>query len=200
MLLNTPMSLNAYALSRGINQGSVSKAVQRRRLVDSVGRTASGHPCIVDPELADQEWAKNTQSHRRPINAPPSPGSTRPAAPSTKPEPEPEPKPEPKPEPAPSPSSHEPTEEELADGARRERWYAAELKRLKLAEEEGTLVLAADVVTEWTDVLATVRTKVLGLPTTLRQALPTLSVADVDIIDREVRALLTDLAGAEGES
>lgn len=55
------MSLTEYAARRGVSQSSVSRAIAEGRLSDSVGETPSGRPFINDPELADQEWAENTE-------------------------------------------------------------------------------------------------------------------------------------------
>lgn len=185
MAEHAPMSLSAYAKSRNLNQGSISRAIKTGRLVRSVGRTETGAPCIIDADLADQEWARTARAeftnHKVSVPTQVSPRGTQ--APVTQ-----------DPDRA-RVGDGEPSEEDLARGNMLERWYSAELKRTKLAELEGTLVLAADVEREWADVLTTVRTKLLGLPTALRQACPHLSLADIDVVDRLVREALEDLAG-----
>src|SRR5262245_49251749 len=59
------MSLRAYARHRGCTVEAVSRAVQRRRLRKSV-IVVDGVPRISSAKLADEEWAANTQSSKRP--------------------------------------------------------------------------------------------------------------------------------------
>ena len=56
------MTLTAYAKRRGCSVKSVSLAASSGRLVESVGRDDRGRPVILDPDLADREWATNTRS------------------------------------------------------------------------------------------------------------------------------------------
>src|SRR5689334_21046405 len=58
-----PMSLRAYALRRGVSPEAVSRAIRSGRLRDSVV-TVGRSPKIADPELADREWAANTDPAR----------------------------------------------------------------------------------------------------------------------------------------
>jgi hypothetical protein len=62
-----PISINAYAKSRGISQPAVTKAIKTGRLSKSIVRDAKGDPKIADPALADQEWAANTDQSK-PLN------------------------------------------------------------------------------------------------------------------------------------
>jgi hypothetical protein len=59
------MSLRAYAKHRGCSVEAVSRAVQRRRLRESVVMV-DGLPRIRDAKLADKEWRLNTNSAKRP--------------------------------------------------------------------------------------------------------------------------------------
>jgi len=56
------MTLTEYAKRRGCSVKSVSIAASSGRLVESVGRDERGRPVILDPDLADREWATNTRS------------------------------------------------------------------------------------------------------------------------------------------
>lgn len=56
------MTLTEYAEHRGVSQPSVSRAVQSGRLRESVEHAPNGRPLIVDVELADKEWAANTDA------------------------------------------------------------------------------------------------------------------------------------------
>lgn len=59
------LSLRQYAKRRGVSVEAVSRAIQRRRLSDSVV-LVNGVPRIQNPKLADEEWARNTQTVKRP--------------------------------------------------------------------------------------------------------------------------------------
>jgi hypothetical protein len=61
------MTLTEYALRRGVSKMAVSKAVSSGRLVQSVTRDENGRPWVVDPELADREWARNTNLQQAPV-------------------------------------------------------------------------------------------------------------------------------------
>jgi phage terminase Nu1 subunit (DNA packaging protein) len=56
------MTVSEYAEHRGVSQPTVSRAIQNRRLRDSVVQQPNGRPLIVDVELADREWAANTDA------------------------------------------------------------------------------------------------------------------------------------------
>ncbi len=62
------------------------------------------------------------------------------------------------------------------------------------AVARGELVLAADVVRGWSDVLRGLRARLLAVPSRLRASLPHLSASDVVLIDREIRNTLEGLA------
>lgn len=53
-----------YARRRGITQEAVRRAIQNGRLVESIVTNERGRQRII-PSLADAEWDKNTQHHRR---------------------------------------------------------------------------------------------------------------------------------------
>lgn len=61
------MSLRAYAKRVGVSVEAVSQAIKAGRLTKSVTRE-SGKPKIADAELADREWAANTDQSK-PRNA-----------------------------------------------------------------------------------------------------------------------------------
>lgn len=64
---------------------------------------------------------------------------------------------------------------------------------LKNAVARRKLVADADVETEWSGILRTVRAGMLAVPSRCQQRLPGLTAHDVSEIDREVRAALTEL-------
>jgi hypothetical protein len=60
------ISVSEYARRRGVTHPAVFKAIKDGRLLKSVSRDARSRPHI-DPVLADQEWARNTdEAQQRP--------------------------------------------------------------------------------------------------------------------------------------
>jgi phage terminase Nu1 subunit (DNA packaging protein) len=74
--------------------------------------------------------------------------------------------------------------------------YRLILAELKAAEKRRALLDAAEVEREWSGVLRTIRAGMLAVPSRIGARLPHLTAADVDEIDREVRAVLTELTKA----
>lgn len=62
------MSLRAYAKRIGVSVEAVSQAIKAGRLTKSVTRDSAGKPKIGNAELADKEWAANTDQSK-PRNA-----------------------------------------------------------------------------------------------------------------------------------
>jgi phage terminase Nu1 subunit (DNA packaging protein) len=85
--------------------------------------------------------------------------------------------------------------------ANRGRLAAAQARAVELrnAQAEGTLLQAADVEIRWGDVLASVRAGMLALPARAGMMLPHLTAFDISEIDREVRAVLSEMSGADGQ-
>lgn len=69
----------------------------------------------------------------------------------------------------------------------------AEHVELKNATARRELVSAAEIETEWSGILRTVRAGVLAAPSRCQQRLPHLSAHDVAEIDAELRAVLTEI-------
>jgi len=66
----------------------------------------------------------------------------------------------------------------------------AEAKGRRLRRE---LVPAADVESEWSSILRTVRAGMLAVPSRVQQKLPHLTTHDATVIDAEVREVLTEV-------
>lgn len=94
----------------------------------------------------------------------------------------------------------ETVEGSMASAAVRDKHWRAKLAELKFKEAAKELVPAAEVRREWADLLSHVRTKLLGIPTRVRQAIPTLTVADVLVVENLVRESLEDLVAEEEAS
>jgi terminase small subunit / prophage DNA-packing protein len=73
----------------------------------------------------------------------------------------------------------------------------ADALALKNAAARGELLEASAVETEWSSVLRSVRAGMLAVPSRCSARLPHLTTYDVAEIDAEVRAVLTEIGGAE---
>jgi hypothetical protein len=170
---------------------AVSEAIKNGRLVHSVIRVnaagfldPAGVPKIVDFALADQEWAKNTDTQKR-ANA--AGGLVAPDFHG--------PAPVPLPlvaQPSPRPSPVEDVET-IASATERLKTAQADLAELNLQEKRGELVSAADVSREWSNILSQARSKLLGVPTRFRQAVPTATTENVATLENLIREALEDL-------
>lgn len=67
---------------------------------------------------------------------------------------------------------------------------------LKNAALRRELVSAAEVEARWSDILRRVRSRLLAVPSRVRQASPHLTAHDVALFDAELRRALDELAGA----
>ena len=72
----------------------------------------------------------------------------------------------------------------------------ADAQALKNASLRGELVSAAEVERKWADVLRQVRSRILAVPSRLRQSV-NLDAESADEMDRELRAALTELGNAD---
>lgn len=148
------MTQVAYAKRRGVTPMAVGRAIRDGRLKDSVVFDPNGKPLgIRDADLADQEWAANTDTTRALVG-----------------------------------------EERGEAKARKDYWQAATAE-LEFKEAAKQLIPAATVDRKLAGYIASCRTKLLGLPSQLKQVLPHLTIDDVTKIDAVVRRALEDLAG-----
>lgn len=76
----------------------------------------------------------------------------------------------------------------------RKNHYEAELKLVKLRETAGELVDAAAVKKKQTETYAHVRSRLLGIPTSLKQMAPETPVSTVQIVERLVFDALKELS------
>lgn len=138
--MSDPLSLSAYARRRGVAVNAVHKAIVEGRLSKSVKRKGQGYQ--IDVELADQEWAANTDTgsgypaHTKNAGTPP---------PST----------------APS-NDDEPIT--YAEARAQHERFKARLAQLELEEREGKLVEAEVVKQQAFRVARMVRDSLLNLP------------------------------------
>lgn len=127
--------MSQYAVMRGITQPAVSAAIHSGRLVKAIIR--DGKRIKIDPDIADREWAANTQGSRGPGPQPLASGIALPDAIEAA--------------------------DYNASRAKREA-YNAELARLEVEEKQGQLVAADEVRKTAFAVARQVRDGLLNIP------------------------------------
>lgn len=85
----------------------------------------------------------------------------------------------------------------LSDARRRKELALAELREIELAKEKGSLVPVRDAQIRWVGLITAARTRLLELPTRVKQAVPDLTPKEVETIREIVREALEDLAGGK---
>lgn len=187
------MTCTAYAARRGVAKSTLSEAIAAGRLVASVHRDARGRPFITDPDLADREWAANTDLSEAPkaviaraaARAAPALDVVEVLGPS--------------PEPPAGTDAPQPALGDLQANNAAKAYWQAKRAELDYREAAGELVPARDVKARLQDVFRRCRTKLLGVPARARQTLPDLTTAHIARLDELVREALEDLA-AEGKA
>lgn len=196
-----PMDLSEYAKRRGVSKVAVSKAVASGRLRASVVRDDRGNPKIGDVDLADQEWAEKTRPRvdNRPTKPPPVSEQAR-----KKPSPRAEPRHAPAPAPAPekhaslvqasTPDYHE--SRAIREAAEARRAVAlAEMAELDAAERRGDLVPVDQARSDVESLLASLRTKVMAIPSRVAQRIAGDQGRRASaIVEELVREALEDMA------
>lgn len=174
------MSVRQFARIRGCSHESVRLAILDGRLVKAVVYDAKGAPKITDPGLAMRELDATTDPSRMP------------------------------------PAQQRKVEERqameraasgggdasdggarvfvLSDEAARERHWKANIAELEYRVRSGELVPVSEVEAKFVDAVTAAKTKLLGVPTRIRQQLPHIAAEDIEAIKRLVREALEDLA------
>ena len=179
-----PLSLTAYAKRKGVSKMAVSQAIASGRLSASVTRNARGQPKIADPELADQEWAANTDLSRAPAyvkGRAESPAETPPGEPD---------------------QPHDPSElattaqpgMSLQAATALEKVWKAKLAELKYRQEAAELIPASQVRRTLENTFASCKTKLLAIPSRARQQLPELTGTQLGTIENLIREALEGLS------
>jgi hypothetical protein len=196
------MSRRAYARHRaelGL-PGSTLKSVQK---AIAAGRITVAADDQLDSDVADREWAANSsEGHRRtpgrkaaekapppvgrpPLAAPPPVAADRPrleAPPALPPG-------------LPEELAAAASEMSLAEASALEKFWKAKLAELDFGERSGDLVSAEEVKAKWIELVTLSKTKLLGIPSKCKARIPSLTAADVGVIDGLVREALEELAG-----
>lgn len=183
----TLITPTAYARHRGCDEKAVRKAIAAARI-----STING---MVDPAVADIQWAQNTRARadsgpgRRVPAAVAQPGLSQTPSPAAA-----------SPDSAGAPPAVireiPPDEGEYSlNRARRER-YEADLAELKLREQQGDLVRVVEVRAEIAKRVGQVRVNLLQIPARLAPLLTTeTDQAKVHaLLDAEIRAVLSSVA------
>jgi phage terminase Nu1 subunit (DNA packaging protein) len=82
----------------------------------------------------------------------------------------------------------------IADGRRRLVHAQAKRAELRVARESGELVEVREVELRWSQLIVMARTKMLAIPSRVKQRLPHLSNADLLVLDVLIREALEELA------
>jgi hypothetical protein len=207
----TPISLRAYAKRRaaaglpGSSPEAVSKAVKAGRLSRSVV-LVDGEPKIADPELADREWLARSAPRivargegDQPVTAARTPPPSQPIAP-----------------PggrgrAQAPAAAAPGNDHDDDQDGGESYQAARTRKeraaadretalagtakIELAQLRGQVGRVADFKAKLVNAFTTCRTKLAALPARARSRDPSLTLAQVELLESLVREVLAELAG-----
>lgn len=182
------LSLRAYARRRECSLTAVQKAIAAGR----IKTLANGK---IDPDVADAQWAANTNASLRRGSAPasekwsdepvdaPSPKSPRPAGGGLPPEATAD---------MGRPTSND-TRSFAAARAVREA-YAARRAKLQFERESGKVVDVDEVRDRWSKTVLAIKTRVLAIPSKVRSQHPDMPHTAVAIIDQICREMLEELA------
>lgn len=81
----------------------------------------------------------------------------------------------------------------------RTEFERANLLELERRQKESLLIERKVVEATWATIITTSKTKILGIPSRIRQRIPHLSLEEVELITELVRECLDELAGGEAE-
>jgi phage terminase Nu1 subunit (DNA packaging protein) len=81
----------------------------------------------------------------------------------------------------------------------RKMFEQANLLELERKQKEGLLLPAEQVERVWANSVTIARTKLLGVPTRLRQRIPHLTLEEIAIAEELIRESLEELAGGEDD-
>lgn len=183
------MKVREYARHRGVSHVAVLKMIKSGRLKDSVVYDDKKRP-IIDSELADKECLKTTKELFRDKPAKPISPIPREVKFEVLP-----------------PPNHDDDDLDAESKARmnfaesramREE-YLAKLAKLEFEQKSEALIEAGEVARQWVAVASIVRTKILGIPSKLRQRLPELNHDQYILLEGIVRESLEDLSNVAAE-
>lgn len=150
------MSLRAYARSRGVSLNAVQKAIESRRV--TAIREEGGRIVGIEKNLADQQWAANTDPVEAARN-----GKLDPQPVTAAPEKQ-----------ATSPSEPPPAAGDQAvylEARAKREGFLAKQAELDYLEQIGTLVPSADVEREFSEIFGQLKSGVMRVPDSVAQAI-----------------------------
>jgi hypothetical protein len=187
-----PLSWSEAAAVIGKSRQAVSDLVKRGVLTDCVVRDQTGKPVgISDPEALLTECslkvraraggggieATRAASRTKRADLPLRPAAER-TAPRTA-----------------AASEQVPKYDESRAKTEYEKSLLLELER---RQKEGQLVERESVISTWGQLITSAKSKLLAVPTTVRQRIPHLTAEEADVIDAVIRAALADLTKEAG--
>jgi hypothetical protein len=187
-----PLSWSEAAAVIGKSRQAVSDLVKRGVLTDCVVRDQTGKPVgISDPEALLTECslkvraraggggieATRAASRTKRADLPLRPAAER-TAPRTV-----------------AASEQVPKYDESRAKTEYEKSLLLELER---RQKEGQLVERESVISTWGQLITSAKSKLLAVPTTVRQRIPHLTAEEADVIDAVIRAALADLTKEAG--
>lgn len=171
------MGIREYARHRGISHVSVLNAIKNGKLPTAVVKGPDGNTAI-DQQKADTEWMASSKEVFKD-----------------------------------QPVKPVPTEQDEADkvnsdlAAETQRLfnkakaqtqiYKVKQAKLEYQRNAGELVEVKKVQDEWVSIAGVVRTKILALPTKLKQNCPDLTSDQMTMLERIVREALEELSGGD---
>lgn len=99
--------------------------------------------------------------------------------------------------PAQRPADHSDDLPEYTISRARSEFEKANLLELQRKTQEGELLRRDDVQQAWSQAVNLTRTKLLGVPSTVKQRIPHLEVEEIEVITSLIREALEELAGGE---
>lgn len=204
------MSLAEYSRHRGVSKPAVTQAIRDGRISTTTDHDGKR---VIDSDQADQQWSQNTAHEKRrntkdsrpgiaPLDQPlkvvenARPGIESPAAAPPGPQIGFDPK-----------TLLLPDKPSIANGADNSYSTARAYKEHFLAKQaeqdflvaSGKLVDVGTIQKEWSSVAASVRTKVLGIPSKAKQRIQDLTNDQYLAIEKLVREALEDLSEGEND-
>ena len=167
------MGIKAYARHRdrlglpGGTPAAVRNAIKTGRLKTAL---TADRKRVRTAGAADAEWAATTKAEMVPQTGPTAPATAEP------------------------PSTEPPPVNELAAARVRKEAASAELAEIELAEKRRELIPARDIENRLADVFLRCRTRLLGIPSRLREQDPTLSAVQLQLVEALIHDALRDLA------
>lgn len=175
------MSQREYARTRNISHTAVQKAIGDGRLSNCI--VIKGRQKKINPEIADKEWASNTNHDRRPNNADgnlnandygiPADAKERKKLPKTLKQFQ-------------NQISFEGNPPDMAESRAHYEAYKALLAKLEYEEKAKILIPSDEIQEVWNNVLKSFQVKIRAIPTKLTPLLSNVSAED------EIEKILSD--------